>query len=207
MFIANLADHPDINRHVGRQKVQVHPSTSITRHSSNPSLNSKVFFWEDPTRGREEASRLLIGKRCSIALKAEFFLGGNHRYDFITTALLDESLPGLIGTNGDIQIGNDVWIGYGATILSGTTIEDGAVVGARAVVTGRVPAYAIVAGNPGRVIRRRFSDEVIEALLRIRWWDWPEEAIDAHKALLCSGRIDELLALEREGRLPAPAAG
>src|SRR6202035_4147784 len=78
---------------------------------------------------------------------------------------------------GDVKIGNDAYIGRGAMVLSGVTIGDGAVVGARAVVTRDVRPYAVVVGNPAREVRRRFSDEVVEALLRIRWWDWPDEVV------------------------------
>ena len=72
-------------------------------------------------------------------------------------------------------IGNDVWIGYEAVIMAGVTIGDGAVIGARAVVTKDVPPYTIVGGVPAKPIRRRFPEDVISDLLKIRWWDWPEE--------------------------------
>jgi acetyltransferase-like isoleucine patch superfamily enzyme len=74
-------------------------------------------------------------------------------------------------------IGNDVWLGDGSTILSGVRIGDGAVVGARAVVVKHVPPYAIVAGNPARIVRYRFERTQIEALSALKWWDWPESKI------------------------------
>jgi carbonic anhydrase/acetyltransferase-like protein (isoleucine patch superfamily) len=85
-------------------------------------------------------------------------------------------------TKGSIVVGNDVWVGTRAIILSGVTIGDGAIVAAGSVVTKDVPPYAIVAGNPARLIRYRFSDETIAAMCRIRWWDWPLEVIEQEKA-------------------------
>ena len=76
-----------------------------------------------------------------------------------------------------VNIGNDVWIGEKATILHGLTIGDGAVVGTNAVVTKNVPPYAIVVGNPAKIIRYRFSEEIIQGLLETRWWDFPEDFI------------------------------
>ncbi|MEW5726856.1 MAG: DapH/DapD/GlmU-related protein, partial [Pseudomonadota bacterium] len=76
-----------------------------------------------------------------------------------------------------VRIGNDVWIGAAAMILDGVTIGDGAVVAAGAVVTREVPPYAIVGGNPAKVIRYRFPPEIVEELQRIAWWDWPDRRI------------------------------
>ena len=82
------------------------------------------------------------------------------------------------------RIGNDVWIGQNAIILHGVEIGDGAVVGAGAVVTHSVPAYAIVAGNPARIVRSRFPDAVAAKLLELRWWDWPLDTILERRAEL-----------------------
>jgi phosphonate metabolism protein (transferase hexapeptide repeat family) len=76
-----------------------------------------------------------------------------------------------------VTIGHDVWIGHGAIVLPGRRIGDGAVVGAGAVVTKDVAPYAIVAGNPARVIRQRFSSAIAERLQRLRWWDWTHERL------------------------------
>ena len=112
---------------------------------------------------------------------------------------VDVGLPGAGAdghptTRGDITIGNDVWIGRGATVLSGVTVADGAVIGAGAVVAKDVPPYAIVVGNPARVVRYRFSDEVIEALLRIRWWEWPDAVIEQRVSELCDTSVQEFAA-------------
>ena len=149
-----------------------------------------------------EGAMLRVGKFCSIADDVKILLGGNHRTDWITTypfPALAEDWPeakGIKGhpqSKGDVLIGNDVWIGYGATILSGVRIADGAAIGARSVVVRDVEPYAIVAGNPAAAIGKRFDESVVEALLKLRWWDWPPEKIRRHVRLLCSERIDDLL--------------
>ena len=107
-------------------------------------------------------------------------------------------------SKGPTRIGNDVWIGDGATILSGVTIGDGAVVGARAVVAQDVPPYHVVAGNPAREVRARFAPEVVAALLRIRWWDWPLDGIRAQVEGLCGGDPADFI---RRNDTAAPDAG
>ena len=93
-----------------------------------------------------------------------------------------------------MSIGNDVWIGTEAFILSGVTIGDGAVIAARSVVTRDVAPYAVVAGNPARQVRLRFSETVIDALERIRWWDWPITEIQSAWPLLLSSDVEAFVA-------------
>jgi acetyltransferase-like isoleucine patch superfamily enzyme len=150
-------------------------------------------------------SGVVIGSFVSIADGVEFIPGGNHRVDWISTFPFRVffGLPGAFedghpATKGDIVVGNDVWIGTGAGILSGVTIGDGAVIGAGAVVAKDVRPYAVVVGNPAREVSRRFSDEQVEALQRIRWWDWPLELILEHVSLLCSPDVDALIATADE---------
>ena len=78
---------------------------------------------------------------------------------------------------GDTVIGNDVWIGMEAVILPGVHIGDGAIIAAKSVVSRHVPPYAIVAGNPSTVVKKRFDDRTIEKLLAIAWWNWPVDKI------------------------------
>jgi len=150
----------------------------------------------------QSESCLVIGRYCSIAHRVTIFLGGNHRLDWATTYPFPRfaerwpeaaGIPDYHTTRGDVIIGNDVWIGYGAMILSGVAVGDGAVIGARAVVSADVPAYGIVAGNPARLLRKRFDEQRIAQLLALRWWDWPEEKVRQHLPLLCSGDVDGLL--------------
>ena len=132
--------------------------------------------------------RLIIGKFCSIACGAKFlFNSANHKMASLSTytfplffeewGLKKENVAQAWDQKGDIMIGNDVWIGYEAVILSGVTIGDGAVIGCRAVVTKDIPPYTIVGGVPAKPIRKRFDEETIKELQKIKWWDWPEEKI------------------------------
>ncbi len=154
-----------------------------------------------------EDARLSIGRFTSIADGVTILLGGNHRPDWITTypfsAFEDwpsaAAIPGHPATKGDVRIGNDVWIGNGALILSGVTIGDGAVIAARAVVARDVPPYAIVGGNPARLIRYRFDPHTIAALLRSAWWTWPPERIEAAMPLLMNSDTTRFLEMAGEG--------
>ncbi len=138
--------------------------------------------------------KLRIGKFCSIAEDVSILLGGQHPITNVTSYPLEFALkeaanlpfayPDIPYFKHSVTIGNDVWIGFGATILPGVTIGDGAVIGARSVVTKDVEPYAIVGGNPAEVIRKRFSEEIIAELLRIRWWEWSIERIEALFPLL-----------------------
>jgi virginiamycin A acetyltransferase len=91
---------------------------------------------------------------------------------------------------GDIVIENDVWIGANSTIMSGITIHNGAIIAAGSTVTKDVPPYAIVAGNPGKVVKYRFNRKQIEDLLEISWWDWDENKIKESAMTIWSKDID-----------------
>ena len=147
--------------------------------------------------------RLVIGKFCSIACGAKFlFTSANHTQMSLSTfpfpiffeewGLEVQNITSAWDNKGDIIIGNDVWIGYEAMILSGVTIGDGAIIGTRAVVTKDVPHYTIVGGVPAKTIRKRFSDNDIDTLLKMKWWDWPVEQIQSHITEIQSGRIADL---------------
>lgn len=149
--------------------------------------------------------RLVMGKFCSVACGARFlFTSGHHAMRSLSTypfpiffeewGLDVRRITDAWDNRGDIVIGNDVWIGYEAVILSGVTIGDGAIIGARAVVTKDVPPYTIVGGVPAKPIRRRFDEGTIEALLRLRWWDWPEDRIRRKIPAIQSGDLAGLMA-------------
>ena len=145
---------------------------------------------------------LIIGKFCMIASDVQFIMNGaNHLTEAISSypfavfgewgdgAMQDKAYP----FKGNIEIGNDVWLGYRATIMAGVKIGHGAIVGSHAVVTKDVPPYAIVGGNPAKIIRQRFSDSQIAALLDLEWWHWPLDKITRNVELLTGNDVDALL--------------
>lgn len=152
----------------------------------------------------QEGSSLCIGAYTSISDDVHIFLGGHHRTDWISTypfpAFLDEArhVGDFGGTRGDVVIGNDVWIASGATILSGVHVGNGAVVAARAVVSRDVPPYAIVAGNPARIVSWRFDEATRAALLQVEWWAWPESEVRQNVSLLCSPDVANLIAYAKQ---------
>lgn len=134
--------------------------------------------------------KLIIGKFCALSRGIRFIMNGaNHKMSGFSTYPFE-----IFGKDwqrvtpqgheylykGDTVIGNDVWMGYEAVIMPGIQIGDGAIVAAQSVVTKDVPPYTIVGGNPARVIRQRFPDEVVQALLDIAWWNWDVEKITAN---------------------------
>jgi probable biosynthetic protein (TIGR04098 family) len=135
-----------------------------------------------------------------VAEGATFVLGGIHRTDTVTTSFLERAHGTGSKRQADIAVGSDVWIAGNSTILSGATIGDGAVVGAGSVVINDVPPYAMVFGNPARVHRKRFSAEVIDALLELRWWDLDRGQIQLMRPLLLSDDINLFIDKCRELR-------
>lgn len=175
------------------------PLPAATRLNTRPDLRKYDigrFSWGHLTvSNRTPGARLRIGQFCSLAYGCHVLLGGEHRADFISTYRFPAYAPfremykgaevDTTTTKGDVLIGNDVWIGHQSIILSGVEIGDGVVVGAGSVVRRGAPPYSIVAGNPARVLGFRFSQEQIDALLRIRWWDWPiDRIVDALPVLM-----------------------
>lgn len=154
----------------------------------------------DPEIRLYDRSKLKVGKYCSIALGATFLMGGVHPTDWVTTSHLRMPPPGLGPAVPDTVVGSDVWIAANTLILSGATIGDGAVIGAGSVVFGDVPPYGVMFGNPARLMRKRFSEEIIRALLDLRWWDFPDEQVLARRSLLRSkdvvGAINEFRGLK-----------
>jgi acetyltransferase-like isoleucine patch superfamily enzyme len=151
--------------------------------------------------------RVEIGAFCSIADGVEILLNGNHRPDWVSTYpfRIQLHMPGMLAdgqptSRGPVKIGSDVWIGREALILSGVSIGHGAVIGARAVVARDVAPYSIVVGNPGRHVRYRFAEDIVEALVRLRWWDWPESRILESIPSLCDANVGEFL--RRHDALP-----
>lgn len=139
-----------------------------------------------------------IGAFCAIAPDTLIYGQADHplhspsSFPFRSEFFMADAIPAEPLTRGPVRIGNDVWVCSRAIILSGVSIGDGAVVGAGAVVARDVPPYAVVAGNPARIMRYRFSPEIIARMLEIRWWDWPDDRIKAYEPLLY-GDMDAFL--------------
>ena len=151
--------------------------------------------------------KLKIGKFCSIGGGVMIYLGMLHPVDFVSTYPFpafphDWSTAKFVKvadanrySKGDVVIGNDVWIADKVIILSGVSIGDGAIIGTGAVVAKDVEPYSIIAGNPARLIRKRFDEETIAKLVEIKWWDWPVEKINKNLNILYSNNVSEMLRL------------
>jgi acetyltransferase-like isoleucine patch superfamily enzyme len=164
-------------------------------------MGNMSYYAPNVVKFKGDTGRVLIGNFASVAPDADFYVGGLHRVEWVSLyglrAMLE--LPGAYEDGfthgrGDIVVGSDTWVTNGCTVLSGVTIGDGAVVGTKAVVAKDVRPYAIVVGNPAKEIGRRFSDEQVDALLRIRWWDWPTERVKEHVDALSSPDVDAFIA-------------
>ena len=194
VYLKNVIDNPNIQ--IGDYTIY-----NDFVHDPREFLKNNVLYHYPINK-----DRLIIGKFCSIACGAKFlFNSANHKMTSLSTytfplffeewGLEKENVAQAWDQKGDIIIGNDVWIGYEAVILSGVTIGDGAVIGCRAVVTKDVPPYTIVGGVPAKPIRKRFDEETIKELQKIKWWDWPEEKIAGKIPAIQAGDLEEL----REG--------
>ena len=145
--------------------------------------------------------KLIIGKFCQIAAGVEFVMNGaNHQmnavstFPFYTLEGWNMEPPKLsdLPLKGDTVIGSDVWIGQNAVILPGVHIGDGAIIGADRVVGSAVEPYTIGVGHPARVLRKRFDDELIDLMLRFRWWDKSIEEINSLIPILTCGDLEKV---------------
>lgn len=157
----------------------------------------------------EFGDRLIIGKFCAIASGVRFIMGpANHRISSVTTypfhvfggAWAERTPPHMdqLPRKGDTVIGNDVWIGRESVILPGVKIGDGAIVAACSVVSGDIPPYAVFGGNPARLVKMRFDQELIGLLLRFRWWDLDGEELAELLPLLCDPDLEKVRRALRE---------
>lgn len=157
----------------------------------------------------EFGDRLIIGKFCAIASGTTFIMGpANHRLSSVTTypfsvfgGLWEERTPphmSQLPFKGDTVIGNDVWIGRESVIMPGVKIGDGAIIAAYSVVVKDIPAYTVAGGNPARVVKERFDDELRDLLLRFRWWDLPSRELAEVLPLLCDGDLEKVRRVLRE---------
>lgn len=144
--------------------------------------------------------KLIIGKFVQIAHGVQFITSSaNHQMDGFSTYPFNvfgepwsSSYEARWPNKGDTIVGNDIWIGHESLIMPAVTIGDGAIIASRSVVTKDIPPYAIVAGSPAKVIRKRFDEETILSLLEIKWWDWSIEMINKNIAIIVAADIDAL---------------
>jgi virginiamycin A acetyltransferase len=147
--------------------------------------------------------KLVIGKYCAIAKGARFIMNGaNHKISGFSTYPFSifgngwEKVmprPGDLPSKGDTIIMNDVWIGFEALIMPGVKIGNGAIIASGSVVTKNVDSYTIVGGNPAVVIRKRFSDDIIDKLEKIQWWNWNSEKVTDKLDSIVNADIEKLL--------------
>lgn len=149
----------------------------------------------------EFGDRLIIGKFCAIASGVKFIMGSaNHRINSVTTypfnvfggAWQEVTKPHLseLPHKGDTIIGNDVWIGRESIIMPGVKIGDGAIIAAYSVVTKDVEPYSLVGGNPAKFIKYRFDRELIDLLLKFKWWNLESNQLVEVIPLLCNSDLE-----------------
>lgn len=155
----------------------------------------RIFRWD-------WKSKIIIGNFCSLGPDIDFYVGGNHRHDWISTSQLPatqfessfkkaQKIKNFNTSKGDIKIGHDVWIGGKTIILSGVKIGTGAVIAAGSVVVNDVEPYTISGGNPNKFISKRFDDITIGKLLKTEWWKLQDEQIDNLSIYLLSDNLEE----------------
>ena len=190
VFLKPVIDHP---------RIRVGDYSYASAHHPPDDWAAHLAPYLYPT----SPERLEIGKFCQFASGVQIITASaNHRFEgissfpFMVFAGGDPAVrPSMPQPGQDTRIGNDVWVGTGATLLPGAEIGNGVIIGAGAVVSWHVPPFCIVAGNPARLLRKRFDDAIVERLERLAWWNWPIDRVLAAEAEICAGDIDALEAL------------
>ena len=179
------------------------PNITVGEYTYYDDINGAEKFEEHVTHHYEFlGDKLIIGKFCAIAKGIEFVMNGaNHRMNSVTTYPFnimgrgwEKCAPALkdLPYKGDTVIGNDVWLGQNVTVMPGVHIGNGAIIGANSVVTKDIEPYCIAAGNPCKIVKKRFDDELISYLQELKWWDWPPEKIFINLEALCSGDLKQI---------------
>ena len=154
-------------------------------------------------------SKIIIGNFCSLGPDIKFYIGGNHRSDWISTSPLPASqfsetfkkaqlIKNFSDSRGDIIIGHDVWIGGSTTILSGVTIGTGSIIAAGSVVVNDVDPYTVSGGNPNREIKKRFEENIVKRILQTEWWLMEDSQIDDLSKYLLSSDTEKFFSSVRE---------
>jgi acetyltransferase-like isoleucine patch superfamily enzyme len=183
---------------LSRRRTALPPGVVVGRHSYGYDRHTFPIF--------TEGAQIVVGAFCSFSPGVRVIGGGEHVTTRASTFPLNTFLfdpakrtfRDAVDT-GPTIIGNDVWIGIDATILSGVTVGHGAVVGARAVVATSVPPYAVVVGNPARIVRYRFASEIRERLLSLGWWEWDDRRIKDLEAWFMADAESFLEEMDRMG--------
>lgn len=185
---------------------------------SNPNIIIGDYTYYDDLEDSEDFERnvlyhypfigdkLIIGKFCALATGIKFIMNGaNHKLSGFSTYPFqifgngwEKVMPQLqeLPYKGDTVVDNDVWIGYESVIMPGVRIGNGAIIAAKSVVVSDVPPYTVVGGNPAKPIKQRFSDEIVQALLKIAWWNWDIEKISRNLEKIAAAEIDALINCE-----------
>jgi virginiamycin A acetyltransferase len=185
VYLKNVIDHPRME--IGE--------FSYYTHSGKPEETAQILA---PYLGHSCRERLVIGKLVQIARGSYFITSSaNHPMTGVTTYPFRIFKPETFGYKDlpvkDTVVGHDVWIGHDAAIMPGVSIGHGAIVAAASVVARNAPPYAVLGGNPAGLIRMRYDNETITQLLRLAWWDWPIEKIEANVPALETGDLAALI--------------
>ncbi len=189
VFLKNVIQHPQIE--IGEY---TYYNDFDISHNCDYAMRIAPYIYE----GVPE--KLIIGKFCQIAHGVRFITSSaNHQHDGFSAypfAIFGRDWSSNYQANfpfkGDTVIGNDVWLGHDAVIMPGVNIGSGVIVGTRSVVTHNVPDYCVVVGNPAKIIKYRFDDKTIFALMEIQWWDWNFDVISKNIQYIVGNDIEKL---------------
>lgn len=195
--------NPNIKEICFIKNVITRPNIIVGDYTYYDDKNGADKFEEHVTHHYEfNGDKLIIGKFCQIASGIEFIMNGaNHCMNRITTYPFnimengwERTTPKLedLPLKGDTVIGNDVWIGQNVTIMPGVHIGDGAIIGANSVVAKDIPPYHIAVGNPCNTIKKRFDDELIGIMEKLKWWDKSIEEINSLIPILTSSNLEKV---------------
>ncbi|ARF08814.1 transferase hexapeptide protein [Catovirus CTV1] len=171
---------------------------SILKSSNNIIVGKRTFYNGDIKLISSNESKIFIGSFCAIGNNLKI-ITLNHDYNYpaiqgnFYKTFFNQNHPGELNifpnkerTKGDVYIGNDVWIGDDVTILSGVTIGDGCCIGTKSLITKSLPPYSVCGGVPCKVIKNRYSDDIVKYLMEIKWWEWSEDKIKKNKSFFYS---------------------
>jgi len=187
--INNASDEPLTHyQDIGQNHFPLFTIGGIGSYIATPGGFIRTSVEQDFKRLDFQVHNIQIGRNVSIATGTNLCVGSNHDYLSLNLGILPEpNYP----NKGQILIQNNIWIGHNATIMGGVTVHNGAVVAADSHVVKDVPPFAIVGGNPAKVIKYRFSKNIIKKLQTIKWWNWSKEKIHLNHELISSHRVEE----------------